>query len=856
MLVEPLKRFKKNFILRNYAFKILLFLFCYSTISKIYSQTIQLIPNPDNGKGFSRGFCIYDNKLFFQYQFRSEEFKLVSYDEKQITTVSNLLNLSSFNPNFTKVPAIYNNKLYLSYQSNLAEYNGDTVKLISGPNKFEFNGWVTKYKNKMYFPIISSGLSSFTSQLANFDGNKINLISNLPGYKNVGLPFVIIQNKLNILINKGNFPNELGLFDSKEWSKIDFTGIPMSLGVRSVPVELNNKTYFRFGSDVDAKLAVFDGIKVKLLVHPVIGVGIYDSEEMLNYKGDLIFNYRTIYYDPNKSYQSIYQLGTVKNDSVILISNPESGNGPQGGTFMSRGPFNPIIFRNEYYFAYSNKSSITQLAKYDGNKITLIDNPINTKEYSNESSGPIIYQNGLYIIFKSNNNINKLYRFDGVKYSLVDNPDSGQIPNFEEKIIFKNSLYINYLNSNGEKVIAKITENNTIPPPVINISKNNFCDGDSVLLTSSQSVGNVWYLNDVEIKNETNSFIYAKEGGYYSVSYRDANFDISPKSAPVKLVAYYSNLIPIITTKDSLNICSDSKITLKSNLKSGIQWYKDNLKIASTNDSSLVTNLSGTYYAKILSNGCYSDSSNNLIIKIKSNPEKPKFNTSNFSFCQGDTLKLSIINLNKKDTLKWFFGNKIDSSNTSSKFFLDTAKVFVLKKDSLNCFISSDTISLVKKQLPSSPIISRDTSNNLVSNYLNSNIWFKDGLIISDTSRKFKPTIQGSYTVKTIQNGCTSLISSPYYYLITDLINLSSTEFIKLVPNPFVSQLNFDFTIKGYPRLNLDVFNITTGGLLISKQGLYAGSSIILSQLSAGSYIFRVSSSDGKISHQFKMVKL
>jgi hypothetical protein len=212
--------------------------------------------------------------------------------------------------------------------------------------------------------------------------------------------------------------------------------------------------------------------------------------------------------------------------------------------------------------------------------------------------------------------------------------------------------------------------------------------------------------------------------------------------------------------------------------------------------------------------------------------------------------------LNKKDTLKWFFGNKIDSSNTSSKFFLDTANVFVVKKDSLNCFISSDTISLVKKILPVAPIISRDTLNNLVSNYLNSNIWFKDGLIISDTSRKFKPSIQGSYTVKTIQNGCTSLISSPYFYLITDLINTSSTDFIKLVPNPFFSQLNFDFTIKGYQRLNLDVFELSTGSQVVTKQGVIAGSSILLGHLSSGTYIVRVSSSDGKISHQFKMIKL
>ena len=40
-------------------------------------------------------------------------------------------------------------------------------------------------------------------------------------------------------------------------------------------------------------------------------------------------------------------------------------------------------------------------------------------------------------------------------------------------------------------------------------------------------------------------------------------------------------------------------------------------------------------------------------------------------------------------------------------------------------------------------------------------------------------------------------------YLVTDIINLSKDEFIKLAPNPFVNKLNFDFVVKGYQRLNL-----------------------------------------------------
>jgi hypothetical protein len=242
-----------------------------------------------------------------------------------------------------------------------------------------------------------------------------------------------------------------------------------------------------------------------------------------------------------------------------------------------------------------------------------------------------------------------------------------------------------------------------------------------------------------------------------------------------------------------------------------------------------------------------------LIINCKI--EKPIFNTTKFSFCSGDSLKLSITNINKGDTIKWYFGSKSDLNNVANKIFTDTTKLFATRTDSLGCVKSSDTVNLVKLPLPSSPTISRDTANNLVAN-TNGITWFKDGTVIIDTTQRFKPSSPGSYTAKTTQNGCISSMSSPYYYLVTDIINLNKDEYIKLAPNPFQGQLNFDFVIKGYQRLNIDVYELSTGNRVKSIIGLTQGSKVDLGGLSSGTYVLRVSSLDNKISHQFKMVKL
>ena len=158
---------------------------------------------------------------------------------------------------------------------------------------------------------------------------------------------------------------------------------------------------------------------------------------------------------------------------------------------------------------------------------------------------------------------------------------------------------------------------------------------------------------------------------------------------------------------------------------------------------------------------------------------------------------------------------------------------------------------------PSNLTISKDSTGSLISNTSNYIQWYKDGAAITNAvSSIFKPSTAGSYSVKNNQVGCNTIASNSYYYIVTDVINLSAGEFIKISPNPFVNQLNFDFAVKGYQRLNIEVFDLATGSKKASMQNLTPGMSINLSQLSGGTYIIKVSSNDGKINYQFKMIKL
>ena len=238
---------------------------------------------------------------------------------------------------------------------------------------------------------------------------------------------------------------------------------------------------------------------------------------------------------------------------------------------------------------------------------------------------------------------------------------------------------------------------------------------------------------------------------------------------------------------------------------------------------------------------------------------KPIFDKTQYSICGSDSTTVKLTNYSKSDSTIWYVNNKVKATNTDQLVFKTNDTFYVTRIDTNGCTKTTEAIKLLKFSTPSTPTISRDTANNLVSSASIGNIWYKDGAATKDTTQKIKlidPSKVGSYTVKTTQNGCVSAVSSPYYFLVTDVINLSANEFIKLAPNPFINQLNFDFVVKGYQRLNIEVYDLATGMKVAIKQNLTAGMPITLGQLSAGTYIVKVSSNDNKIVQQFKMVKL
>jgi hypothetical protein len=430
---------------------------------------------------------------------------------------------------------------------------------------------------------------------------------------------------------------------------------------------------------------------------------------------------------------------------------------------------------------------------------------------------------------------------------------------------WNNKTSFQYYSFNGTnyeiKSLGKILSSTT------NTSNNNSPSG----LQEEQTLTN--YIEIIDLNNDNIPEYFTTQSGMGSLHKAVNDFTIGNKTFDVKEIVTKGSYIGSLkidgydTTQVEYSITNptvDTSIIIKNNnqvfLNQSLDRSKNLYHSALVKITHKALNISNYGYIKL-----------NVTADI---PEQPKIlrinadTSSSLALCLAipGTILIKSDSLSKIEKFTFEIATDInftsvkivESANSQVQFDYTQANTFYVRVKTSNKNGSS-AYSPVKsfsiKSLPPVPTISRDADNNLVSSAASGNVWFKDGVATSEKEQKYKPTSPGNYNVKVTQDGCVSS-SGNYYYLLTDIFNISATEYIKLAPNPFVNQVNLDFQLNGYGKLNVEVVSITTGNILVSLKGLTTGTPISLANLSNGVYLVKLSSPDFKFIHQFKMVKM
>lgn len=159
-----------------------------------------------------------------------------------------------------------------------------------------------------------------------------------------------------------------------------------------------------------------------------------------------------------------------------------------------------------------------------------------------------------------------------------------------------------------------------------------FCQGDSLILTSSASIGNLWLKDGQPVSGATFSSIKILNGGNYAVLVTNAEGCQSVSSTvSVKVNALPGK--PSITFSGLPSCCDGSAVRLTASAAAGFQWYRNGAAIIGATANILDATTSGNYTIVVKNaSGCHSDSSGKVTVTVNSNPATPPINWDGSQF--------------------------------------------------------------------------------------------------------------------------------------------------------------------------------------------------------------------------------
>jgi len=223
------------------------------------------------------------------------------------------------------------------------------------------------------------------------------------------------------------------------------------------------------------------------------------------------------------------------------------------------------------------------------------------------------------------------------------------------------------------------------------------------------------------------------------------------------------------------------------------------------------------------------------------------------TFCTGGNILLTS---SQSGNYQWY-KNGIVINNATSGTYLATETGTYTATTSVNNVASppSNGITIIVKPVPSKPLVS-NIGALLLSSYAAGNQWYKEGMILpGDTSQTYKPGNTANYSVVATVNGCSSVESDKYYFVVTALVNVDNDHFIRLSPNPVTAQVLLTYNLAGTSSVHLQIIDMH-GRICAMFNNVANGSQLNLTKLAGGVYSAKVFDSRNKKSYVIKIMKL
>lgn len=412
----------------------------------------------------------------------------------------------------------------------------------------------------------------------------------------------------------------------------------------------------------------------------------------------------------------------------------------------------------------------------------------------------------------------------------------------------------NYTTSNKFSVLLNKCLEDGLPPASIHVmGPTEFCEGGNVVLktASVNGAGYQWYKDGTALASATDSVFTASLAGIYSV--KMTNGGMTSASAPVNISVISIPPAPALSVTGTGTLCQGNATVLHSSQKTGITWFKDNAIIDDIIDSVYWVTKAGRYKVVANSSGCANLSSNEITISVLPVPA-PVITATSTSFCNGGTAPTLNANTDGGYSYQWNANNEQLPGAVSSALTVNNAGSFSVTETNNGCGAMSQPIIITAGTSPPKPGITLSGAD-LRSSAAAGNQWYKDGVAITGaTAQTYTPTSNGNYSVQVSQNGCKSSMSDAYVFVVTAVVSVDGSHFIKLSPNPVVNEMNLEFNLSGINQLTIDLIDMN-GKLVQRWKHQKTGSRLSVSKYARSIYFARVYSPNGKIIGTMKLIK-